>query len=206
MNIRKSIYFTVALLSLAILNWGKSHSSNNSQELEKTYRIIYNDNQIGVLTAQKQQQFASTTYRLLTEVKATIIKDFHITYNLSVEFDTGSMVKAILTTAVNQSTWDSTHLQWTNNKYRIDKDGEAAYFMEKAPCSYSTACMYFQKPPSNKVFSEQYTQIVQLEEVKPDVYKLKLPSGNANYYHYDKQGLKKVVVNDTPVQIRFIRI
>ena len=206
MTIHRSTCFTMALLSLLLMHWGNSHSNNGSQEKQNTYRIMYNDNQIGVLKAQKQKQLTTTTYQLLTEVTATFIKEFHITYNLSVQFDTGSMVKASLTTAVNQSTWDSTHIQWQNSQYRIKKEGESAYYKEKAPCKYATACMYFRKPPSKRVFSEQYTQQVPVNEIKPNVYKLKLPSGNANFYHYDKQGLKKVVVNDTPVQIRFIRI
>lgn len=203
-SVRK--YFSLALFVTLLINWTQAHSNGEKDQSENTYRIMHGDDQIGVLKAQKQQNTTGTTYRILTNVKASLLKEFHITYNLSVQFDTGKMVKAFLKTAVNQRTWDSTHVQWQDNKYRIDKDGEAAYFMEKPPCTYSTACMYFQKPPSKQVFSEQYTQKVQVKEVKSNIYKLNLPSGNANYYHYDQQGLAKVVVNDTPVTIRFIRV
>lgn len=206
MIVRKPIYFSIVFLPFFLLGWNDSHSIDQYSKLKNTYRIMYNDNQIGVLKAQKQQTIATTHYLIQAEVTADLLKTFHITYKLSVQFDTGSMVKAFTKTAVNQNTWDSTYVQWQNNKYRIKKEGKAAYYKQKSPCAYATACLYFKKPPSKKVFSEQYTQTVQIKEIKPDVYKMKLPSGNANYYHYDKQGLKKVVVNDTPVQIRFIRL
>lgn len=198
--------FISALISVLLVGWVSCHSFGQTQEAEKTFRIMYGDNQLGLLKAKKEQQIASTTYHLLTDLKASLIKEFHITYSLSVQYDTGSMVMAFIKSAVNQNTWDSTHVRWVNNKYRVHKEGESVYYKSQKPCSFSTACMYFQQPQSDKVFSEQYTKKVPVKEVRSNVFKLALPSGNANFYHYDNRGLAKVVVNDTPVQVRFIRI
>lgn len=198
--------FISALVSILLVGSVECHLIGQTQQDEKTFRIMYGDNQLGLLKAKKEQQIASTTYHLLTDLKASLIKEFHITYNLSVKYDTGSMVMALIKSAVNQNTWDSTHVQWENNKYRVHKAGEAVYYKKQRPCSFSTACMYFQQPQSDEVFSEQYTKKVPVKEVRSNVFKLALPSGNANFYHYDNRGLAKVVVNDTPVQVRFIRI
>ena len=170
------------------------------------YGIMYSDNQIGVLSARKTENGTHTTYRLLTELTASLIKEFHIIYDLSATFDNGYLTKAFIRTAVNQNTWDSTSIRWQDSRYRIKQQGEESYYLNKAQCTLSTACLYFSRPSEGQVFSEQYRELVAVTQVKPDVYKLKLPSGNANMYYYDEQGLKKVVVNDTPVQIRFVRL
>ena len=171
------------------------------------YAIMYGDNQIGVLIAKKANNNNTITYQLLTELTASLIKEFHITYDLSVTYKSGYMTKAFTRTAVNQHTWDSTHIRWHKNQYQVEKQGENTYDLDQKRCRLSTARLYFQRPtPKAKIFSEQYCKLVPVEKIKPDVYKLTLPSGNANLYHYDKKGLKKVVVNDTPVQVRFVRL
>jgi hypothetical protein len=192
----------ILLLALSLLPTEAFSGDYDSCE----YGIMYSDNQIGVLSAKKAKDSSNTTYRLLTELTASLIKEFHITYDLSVSFDHGYLTKAFIRTAVNQSNWDSTSIRWQDSRYYIKKLGEEPYYLNEPKCTLSTACLYFRRPAEGQVFSEQYSKSVTVKQVKPNVYRLKLPSGNANVYYYDDQGLKKVVVNDTPVQIRFVRL
>ncbi len=196
--------FKILFIGFCFILLSSFYPEDNEQKIK--YSIMYGNSKVGTLHAKQFVENGKTHYEIKSDIKARLIKMFHVVFRLNVVFNRDFMVKARVKNVVNDEIWDKSNIRWKGNCYRIKKDEEDPYQLCHNKARYSTACLYFRAPKGrSELFSENYANFIPIEEKSSGKYALKLPSGNTNYYYYDNKSLQKAIINDAMVQLKFVK-
>lgn len=165
-----------------------------SQQLQ--YEIVWKDDSIGYLTADKELQKGGAYYEIESSVLFKFIASVKLDFYFENLFQDGTLQKAQTKNLMNDKLRASSEISWTGQQYQTTVDEETAVLNQKIKHTMTT--LYYNEPKNiNHVFSERYAEFCAIRPLGKGKYELTLPTGKKNYYSYQNGICTHVEVNHT---------
>lgn len=178
----------------------------SAQKLNLNYKVVNNGNIIGWVKIQKSDNGSASSIILTSEVKRRIIFLLTVEEKQDAYFNEAGMVTSSIYRKVNDNVKMNQQTVYKGNYYEI-KNPKTSERVVIQQIQYNLLSMYIKEPVNiNKVYSETFLRYLVIEPKGNSVYKLKLPDGNTNYYHYENGTCSKVVMEHSLFTIEFVRI
>lgn len=186
------IYWSLLSILPAVFSEVKNESDYSHQAY---YDIIRNEKVIGYMLCSKVERNETVEYTNESSAKFSILIDVSVYSKLQSSFSDGILRNGKLLRQVNGKTKSDKQIAWDKDQYLIKNDGKSALL--KSKINFSTACLMYVEPAGIKnIFSENFGQYVNIDEVSPHKYILKLPDGD-NIYTYQNGKCIEVEVRTT---------
>ncbi len=177
-----------------------------SQQLNLNYKVVNNGNIIGWVKIQKNNNGNASSIVLTSEVKRRIIFLLTVEERQDAYFDGGGMTTSSIYRKVNDNVKMNQQTIYKGNYYEI-KNPKKSERVVLQQIKYNLLSMYIREPVNiDKVYSETFMRYLAIEPKGKSVYKLNLPDGNTNYYHYKDGICSKVVMEHSLFTIEFVRV
>lgn len=178
----------------------------SAQKLNLNYKVVNNGNIIGWVKIQKNDNGSGSSIILTSEVKRRIIFLLTVEEKQDAYFNEAGMITSSIYRKVNDNVKVNQQTVYKGNYYEI-KNPKTSERIVIQQIQYNLLSMYIKEPVNiNKVYSETFLRYLVIEPKGNSVYKLKLPDGNTNYYHYENGTCSKVVMEHSLFTIEFVRI
>lgn len=176
-----------------------------AQKLNLNYKVVNNGNIIGWVKIQKINNGSASSIILTSEVKRRIIFLLTVEEKQDAYFNETGMITSSIYRKVNDNVKMNQQTVYKGNYYEI-KNPKTSERIVIQQIQYNLLSMYIKEPVNiNKVYSETFLRYLVIEPKGNSVYKLKLPDGNTNYYHYENGTCSKVVMEHSLFTIEFVR-
>jgi len=170
---------------------------SSSQEKNSVYTIYRSGSAVGSINFSKSIAGNRTTLKLESEVKTRFI--FTITANSKEEtiYDNGIMTWSSIYRKTNGNEKANKKIKATGNSYTL-YNGNKSEIQNNYPIRYNMLSLYATEPTEvSQVYSDSFEQFITIQKTADHKYKIELPDGNSNNYHYENGVLCKVDINST---------
>ena len=170
---------------------------SSSQEKNSAYTIYRNGSSIGSINFSQSITGNRTTLKLESEVKTRFI--FTITANSKEEtiYDNGIMTWSSIYRKTNGTEKANKKIKASGNSYTIYNGNKSETF-NKYPIRYNMLSLYSTEPTTiSHVYSDSFERFISIQKTADHKYKIELPDGNSNTYHYENGIMSKVEINST---------
>lgn len=169
------------------------------------YSIKMGNREIGAIQAKILTDGDRKVYRINSDTEVNILKTISYTSQIEVTYLDKELLEATSKSLQNGKVRDDSWVKKVEDHYAIKRlDADLTY---RAPIRYSVALLYFQEPLGiTQIFSETHGAFCKLVKEVDHVYKLVLPDGNMNFYHYANGILQKVEVKRPAYSLTFVLV
>jgi hypothetical protein len=170
---------------------------SSSQEKRSVYIIYRNGSAIGSINFSQSTSGNRTSLKLESEMKTRFI--FTITSSSIEEtiYDKGIMIWSSIYRKMNGNEKANKKIKASGNNY-IVYSGSKSEPLDKYPIRYNMLSLYAVEPTTiSHVYSDTFEEFIAIHKIADHKYKIILPDGNYNYYHYENGILCKVEINST---------
>ena len=186
---------------LLLLSAFMGHSIAQDKKLQ--YDIIRKGSVIGTITFDQRNKDNKSFLVFRSDVKTTFIFSVTDHCDESAVFDCGIMRYSAYYQKHNGNTKIRETLQ-CGNQYKLT-DNNASKLVTVEPIRFNMLSLYCTVPLNvTKVYSDNYQQLLDLEKVDDNRYRLILPDGNYNYYNYSEGVCCKVDIERTLFTLHFV--
>jgi uncharacterized protein DUF6134 len=159
------------------------------------YSITRNGSKIGSLRFCQFTRGDKDYIKIESEVKVRFILSFTVKASEDALYSGGVMVKSSIFRQTNGSVKANKQHEAVNNQYVIH-DGSREGVFKNYPITFNMLRLYAGEPVNvDQVYSDNYETFITLEKTEPHSYKISLPNGNYNVYHYENGILKMAEVH-----------
>jgi len=193
----------VAVILLALLHFTASGSFSQSQLL--TYKVIRNGAEAGWVKLNRNTNGSTSVISMASEIKVKIIFPVTVTSNEYAESGNGKLIHSYVFRKINNNIKVDKHTRLKENIYESENFSRKEK-LRLIPVCFNVLDLYFREPSDFKeAYSSSYQTNLQIENKQPHIYRLMLPDGSINEYHYNKNGnCVKVRVNQNLYSADFI--
>ena len=182
--------FVSLLIAILVISFN-AHSQYSS----RSYSIMRNGNKIGTLRFSQTTKDSQSYMRLESDVKVKFIFCFTVKAAEDAVFTNGVLVKSSIYRQSNGNVKANKQLERVNNQYVIH-DGSRQEVSKNYPITSNMLSLYSGEPVHiSQVYSDNYETFIDIENPEPHKYKISLPGGNYNLFHYENGILKTVEVH-----------
>lgn len=193
-------------LYLLVLVFTSNMAPAFSQKLNLNYKVVNNGNTIGWVKIQKINNGNASSIVLTSEVKRRIIFLLTVEEKQDAYFDGNGMITSSIYRKVNDNVKMNQQTIYKGNYYEINNPKTSKRVVLQQ-IKYNLLSMYIREPVNiDKVYSETFMRYLAIEPRGKSIYKLNLPDGNTNYYHYKDGICSKVVMEHSLFTIEFVRV
>lgn len=159
-----------------------------AQQQTLQYAVMHKGSEIGWLFIQKKISSSTINYQLQSEVRVRFVFLFTGSAQEETRFENGKMVYSRLYRKMNGKV-KANRCIWFNGKgYEVQR-GNYKEKIELPSVTYNQHSLYFQEPVHESVmYSDSFQQFIRIENMGNGVYRLKMPDGAINFFHY-KNGI-----------------
>lgn len=185
----------IKILIFYIASFPLHFLAEKSYSQELTYEIVWKDDSIGFLQANRSPVNSFYKYIINSQVTFKFIGSVNMEYYFENLFSNGVLVKGLSKNFVNSKEKSSSLIKWDGKTYSAVVDEEKVE-IENNPIKHTISSIYFQEPKGVKqVFSERFAVYCTLVEIETSKYELTLPNGKKNYYTYENGICSLVEIN-----------
>ena len=178
-------------------------TDSKCQEKKLYYDVIYRGSKIGQIIFIEKLKDNQRFYALEAEVKTRYIFSYQSYSIEKAVFEKGIMLYSFFYQKQNGK--ETTNEAIANGNYfKLISDGDidSQYFI---PIGFNTLQLYTNCPgKSVKVYATHYQKFLDFVKVSENKYRLTLPDGNYNYYHYKNGICDQVDIERTFFIIHFL--
>mgnify|MGYP007000749134 CR=1 FL=1 len=168
------------------------------------FDVVHNGDSVGSLLIEQRIHGNQTTYTLTSNVSVQFLFEFLVEEQIIDVFNEGVLEHSSHQRHVN-GVLKATHaLTRKADKYQVvDKDNHFHQIQDKILAT--VVSIYFDEPLQvEKVYSQNYRKLLQLEKTGAGCYQIHLPNGTSSKYRYRLGVLTEVETNTHIGTIKFI--
>ena len=174
------------------------------QERKLIYDVMKNGNIIGSVIFIELTKDQKRFLRLTSDVKTRFIFSFSDHAEEIATYEDGVMVYSSFYQKQNGSDKANKITIASGRSYKLIDDG-VSKLISCSPIRYNMLLLYINIPETiNKVYSDNFQQLLDIKKVGENKYKLMLPDGNHNYYTYKNGMCSKVEIERTFFTVQFV--
>lgn len=166
------------------------------QEVHR-YSILYKGDKVGFMQIVQQKSGDSTRYKMVSDVKMSMIFRIHVATTEESLFIHDRLVSSSVVRNVNGNDRVNRQLAAVNDRYTLSNQGKKQTSAADA-INYNLTRLYCSEPATRtRVWSDAYHEYLKVQQVSPHKYKVTLPDGDYNYYYFNNGICNKVeIVHD----------
>jgi hypothetical protein len=171
--------------------------ASSSQEKKSAYIVYRNGSKVGDIQFTQNTAGNRTTLTLVSELETQII--FTITAKAREEsiYDSGILTWSSVYRKMNGSEKENKKTKANGNGYVIFRNNKSV-ILNSYPIRHNMLSMYAAEPVEvNQVYSDVYEKFLDVKRTGNHLYKIVMPDGNSNSYHYENGLLSKLEVSTT---------
>jgi hypothetical protein len=167
------------------------------QERSLDYTIKRNGSDIGRIVLKESKTGNKTSYKLHSDVTATILFSFNMKINEEAIYEKGILQSSSVHRYLNGSERSKKNTRLAGGVYLLNKKGSDQKTLFET-IRYNTLSMYLHEPVAiASVYSDSFQQFVPIQKIKLNHYKVVFPDGNYNEYFYENGIVAKIKLNNS---------
>jgi hypothetical protein len=175
-----------------------------TQERKLVYDVVRNGKIIGKIVFLELLKDGKKMLSFTSDVKTKFIFSFSDYAAETASFENGIMVYSSFYQRQNGSDKAKKMTVASGQFYKLIDNG-VSKLISCSPIRYNMLLLYVYVPEKiNKVYSDNYQKLLDIQKVESNKYKLSLPDGNYNYYTYNDNVCTKVDIERTFFAIQFV--
>ena len=163
-----------------------------------------NGKSIGMIHLSQSTTGSITEIILESQIKFNFLFSFSAASREECKYENGILQYSLFNRRVNGHEKANKVSATGNASYHVTgKDRQKV--LECFPIRYCLLCMFCNEPNSiSKVYSYNLEQLLDVENLKPNKYRVTLPDGNCNYYTYRNGICTSVDIQHSLYRVQFI--
>lgn len=175
-----------------------------TQERKLVYDVVRNGKIIGKIVFLELLKDGKRMLSFTSDVKTKFIFSFSDYAAETASFENGIMIYSSFYQRQNGSDKAKKMTVASGQFYKLIDNG-VSKLISCSPIRYNMLLLYVYVPEKiNKVYSDNYQKLLDIQKVESNKYKLSLPDGNYNYYTYNDNVCTKVDIERTFFAIQFV--
>ena len=175
-----------------------------TQERKLVYDVVRNGKIIGKIVFLELLKDGKKMLSFTSDVKTKFIFSFSDYAAETASFENGIMIYSSFYQRQNGSDKAKKMTVASGQFYKLIDNG-VSKLISCSPIRYNMLLLYVYVPEKiNKVYSDNYQKLLDIQKVESNKYKLSLPDGNYNYYTYNDNVCTKVDIERTFFAIQFV--
>jgi hypothetical protein len=175
-----------------------------TQERKLVYDVVRNGKIIGKIVFLELLKDGKKMLSFTSDVKTKFIFSFSDYATETASFENGIMIYSSFYQRQNGSDKAKKITVASGQFYKLIDNG-VSKLISCSPIRYNMLLLYVYVPEKiNKVYSDNYQKLLDIQKVESNKYKLSLPDGNYNYYTYNDNVCTKVDIERTFFAIQFV--
>jgi hypothetical protein len=185
--------FTAGVLSACMIYMLVLPAHTGAQTRNLSYQILHGSNQVGTVQVTETRAPGITNLKMESQVKGRVLL---ISYSGSATeeavYQNGTLVNSSIYRKMNGKEKANRKHIAMGDQYII-QSGNDKSFTSQYPITYNMLSLYTTEPVNQyKVYSDNFQRFLDIKKLEEHKYKIELPDGKTNYYHY-KDGLLVMV-------------
>lgn len=173
----------------------------SAQEKTSTYNISHNGNVIGQLQFCQKTTGQDTFLKMNSRVKTRFVFGIDVKTSDQSHFSNGRLISSNVYRSVNGNEKENKKTSLVNNNYQIVSGSKTSMFSK--PINYNMMMLYYQEPLNNsQVYSDNFQQFIMIKRTGNHSYRIDLPDGNYNDYHFQNGICTLVVIHHSMYTIK----
>lgn len=188
--------FNVQPLKLLLLTiFAFIFSFVNAQQKTLHYNILNKDEAIGKMIFTQNEAGSNISFKIVSDVLTKMIMSMKVHVEEMSQFQGGKLMYSVFKKLVNNKEKASHETKASGAAYQLNSDGKVN-MLNKAHIAYNTMMLYYREPVNiSEIYSENFQQMVKIEALENHTYKMMLPDGNYNIYHYNNNVCTRVDIH-----------
>ena len=180
----KNLLLFIGFCVLMLLKLG----SLKAQQQELQYNVLRNGKVIGWTKLIKTNTNQQIDIKLQSEVKTRFVFQFVVKAMEEAMFNNGNLIYTSQFRKLNSDVKENKSMKLTSRGYEIYK-GNDTQPLSLNGLQHHMLGLYFTEPAQGeKIYSDTFQQLLNVEKIADGAYKVKLPDGNSCRYYY-KNGI-----------------
>jgi hypothetical protein len=179
---------TILLLATAILQL-------HAAETTTKYNVLHGGKVVGHLDLYQKNSGDDVYLKMTSAVKMKFIFSINVDCNEESVFQHGRLISSQVLRKVNGKEKANRQTKAVANGYKTLAEGKAGQ-VNQASINNNLMLLYCHEPADNdKVYSDNFQQLLAVKKTAEHVYRIDLPDGNYNYYTYTNGICSKVDIH-----------
>lgn len=196
------------IISAAFVFWlSKKHTAvllfllfamvSHAQEKTINYNVLRNGTIIGQMQFYQKTNNDEVFLKISSEVKTRLIFGINVTTEEGSHFKNGKLISSYLTRHVNGKEKVNKTTQLIASNYKTFSENKKGQIKEQY-IDYNLMLFYSKEPVGeNQVYSDSFQQFLAIKKTDNHSYRIVLPDGNYNDYHFLHGVCQKVELHHT---------
>ncbi|RWX01552.1 DUF6134 family protein [Flavobacterium cerinum] len=170
--------------------------SLQAQEKNTNYTISRNGNVIGEMQLYQKVENDKMFLKISSQVNTKMVFDVDVKTEESSYYKNGKLISSYVKRHVNGREKVSKSTFFTDPHYKIIAEKKEGFFKE--PIYYNLMMLYSKEPTNQqRVYSDSFQKFLAIEKLASHSYRIKLPDGNYNDYHFQNGICQKVEIHSS---------
>lgn len=194
MQVTKNISsFVIRLLYVAALVFLVSEAS--AQEQTRHYNIFYKGDVVGKMQFYQNKTDETLFLKITSATQVKVVLNVNVDTEEEATFEKGKLIYSKLYRTVNGKEKANNITRAKDNRY-VTTTGDKEGFINRSRIDYNFVTLFYKEPGhKQKIYSDNFLKVLDVEKIAHNKYKVQLPDGNYNYYYYENGVCVKVEVH-----------
>jgi hypothetical protein len=167
------------------------YAASAGQERIATYRVVHNGDVIGQMLFYQKKEGQDTFLKMTSRVNTRFVFGIQVHTIDEALFRNGQLLSSSVYRKVNGKEKESKRTTWINRYYQLQSGSKTKIVSNPIYCNM--ILLYCQEPAdSSTIYSDNFQQFLRIQKIGTHVYRVSLPDGNYNDYHF-QNGICKLV-------------
>jgi hypothetical protein len=169
-----------------------------------SYNVVYKGNIIGDMQVSQNKSDGKVNLKMVSNVQMHLLFGIKMSSQEESSFENGKLIYSSVYRQVNGKEKANKQTRAVGNNYQTSSEGIVDRLSDGA-IEYNIHSLYFHEPVNlQKVYSDNYQQLLPIKKINEHSYKIHLPDGNCNYYFYKNGICNRVNVNTSMVSVEML--
>ncbi|MDR6782983.1 hypothetical protein ABIE26_000529 [Pedobacter africanus] len=173
----------------------------SAQEKRVKYNIIRNDNVIGQMQFSQKNESGNLYLTMTSLTKTRFVFNIEVNIEERAHFQNGQLISSSVQRRVNGKEKANKQTRLVNNSYQLHSNQNISRLNQ--PIRYNLMMLYANEPSElEQVYSDNYQQFLDIKRTGAHTYRIQLPDGNYNDYHFANGLCHEIIIHNTLYTIK----
>jgi len=173
----------------------------SAQEKLVKYNIIRNDNVIGQMQFSQKNESGNLYLTMTSLTKTRFVFNIEVNIEERAHFQNGQLISSSVQRRVNGKEKANKQTRLVNNSYQLQSNQIISRLNQ--PIRYNLMMLYANEPSElAQVYSDNYQQFLDIKRTGAHTYRIQLPDGNYNDYHFANGLCREIIIHNALYTIK----
>jgi hypothetical protein len=179
-------------------------SSISGQDQLLKYNVVYKGDIIGNMQVNQNKSIGKVNIKMVSNVQMHLIFGIKMYSKEESSFENGRLIYSSVYRQVNGKEKANKQTRAIGNNYQTSSEGIVER-VNNGAIEFNVHSLYFHEPVNlQKVYSDNFLQLLPIKKIADHGYKIDLPDGNCNYYYYKSGICNRVQVHTSMVTVEML--